>query len=68
MSTLRCTTSNCDSEAERIIALRMAVVDSVFVAPYCVAHGDAIIREGRGLFAAGPALSEDAAKIEGVRR
>ena len=33
-----------------------------------VAHGDAIIREGRGVFAAGPALSDEAARIEGVRR
>ena len=67
-SALTCTNARCNSEADRVIAIGIAVVPSVFVAPYCAHHGDAIIAEGRGTFAAGPALSDECSKIQGVRR
>lgn len=68
MSGLCCTTVGCKSDAERVLALKLAIASCVFVAPYCVAHGDALVQEGRGVFAAGPALSDEAAQIEGIRR
>lgn len=68
MSKLICRHVNCGRTADRIIALHMPSVNCVLVSSYCKKHGDDIINEGRGVFAAGSALSGEAVKIEGVRR
>lgn len=42
-------------------------VRCMFVAPYCLEHAEKVEREQHGVPAAGPALSDEAVKIEGVR-
>jgi hypothetical protein len=59
-----CTHGDCGDTATRIMALPMA--DAVFVAPYCDTHTAQVEQEG-AVPAAGPALSADASKIEGIR-
>lgn len=59
-----CTNSTCEDTATRIMALPMA--GAVFVAPYCDTHTTEVEQEG-AVPAAGPALSVDASKIEGIR-
>ncbi len=65
---LPCTTIGCERQAERIVALKTTSTFCRFVAPYCEEHGVALVEQGYGDYAAGPALSEEASKIEGLRR
>jgi hypothetical protein len=63
---VECTNAICDAPATRIMAMALGSVPCHFIAPYCDAHAQAVAGEG-GLPAAGPALSEAAREIEGIR-
>jgi hypothetical protein len=63
---MQCTYAGCEDDATRIMAMPPRSVPCYYVAPYCAEHADGVKAEG-GLPVAGPALSEAAAKIEGIR-
>lgn len=65
---LTCQNSTCEAEATTVMALPSKIVaPSVYVSPYCSEHAAEVKGMG-GFFAAGPALSEPAREIEGIRR
>jgi hypothetical protein len=57
---------SCPHEAKRIMAWPMLSGRAMFVAPYCDEHAADIKVDMGGVPAAGPALSEEAAPIEGI--
>lgn len=61
----RCTNSTCDRRATRIAGNAMQA-DCFYAAPYCEMHAREVV-EGGGRYVAGPALSLECAKIEGIR-
>jgi hypothetical protein len=61
---MKCTNSDCDAEATRIMAYEGQAVRCMWVAPYCDEHPGV----PGAIFAAGPALSKEAQKIDGIRR
>ena len=62
-----CTNAICDRPATRIMAMTPSPqVQCHYVAPYCDEHAESVRAEG-GLPASGPALSEAAEKIGGIR-
>lgn len=61
---MECNYSGCEEEATQILAMDLLGGRSVLVAPYCDKHPDP---EMGARPAAGPALSEEARKIEGIR-
>lgn len=67
---MRCTYSECETQATKIMAWSMGDGHKpcVFVAPYCDDHADEVEAYQGAVFACGPALSGDASKIEGIRR
>jgi hypothetical protein len=62
----RCTNSTCEAEARKVIAFQMTG-PCMFVAAYCDSHAEEVRSEQGGTFACGPALSDEARKIDGVR-
>lgn len=66
-STLPCTNSECPEKASRVMAWSMLSGRSMFIAPYCDNHAAEVETEQGGVPASGPALSDAAAKIEGIR-
>lgn len=69
---MNCTTNlpnndPCPHEAKHIIAWPMLLGRSMFVAPYCDDHAADIEFDHGGVPAAGPALCDEARKIEGIR-
>lgn len=64
---LECTTNGCEERAARIIAWLALEGKATFVAPYCSEHAADIEVDMGGLPASGPALSDEARKIEGIR-
>lgn len=72
MSQLECTSLRgnneaCGRRATRVMAIPPnGAVPCHFVAPYCDDHAEEVAEMG-GLPVSGPALSEQAQKIEGIR-
>lgn len=65
---IKCTNSTCDDYATKVMAWMMGSGDCAFVAPYCDKHANEVAKEQGALSACGPALSEDAQMIDGIRR
>lgn len=63
---LKCTNSGCGEDATRVMAMPPVNTACHFAAPYCDQHA-AEVKEMGGLPVSGPALSEQAQKIGGVR-
>lgn len=67
-----CTHLMCGETATRIMAMplnaetRKIIGEAVYVSPYCDEHADEVKTLG-GFPASGPALSDQAREIEGVR-
>lgn len=57
----------CKRSAKHIIAWPMLSGRAMFVAPYCTDHAADIEVDYGGVPACGPALSEEAQSIEGIR-
>jgi hypothetical protein len=65
---MKCTNADCNSTATKIVAWEMTGrARAVFVAPYCDTHAEEVQRIQGGKFACGPALSDEAREIEGIR-
>lgn len=61
-----CNNADCEDTATRIMALPLTFGRAVLVAPYCDTHTIEVEEQG-AVPACGPALSADAAEIEGIR-
>lgn len=66
MNVLECTNSTCDETATRVMAMPPDTVRCLYAAPYCDEHAEEVAGMG-GLPVSGPALSEAAAEIGGIR-
>lgn len=68
---MECTTATCSAEATRVLAWPLLYSFSanhcIYVAPYCDEHAADVARGQGGVPAAGPTLSSEAEKIEGIR-
>lgn len=65
---MQCTTQGCREKARRIVAWKgRGGPRAIFVAPYCENHAADIEVDMGGCPAAGPALSDSAREIEGIR-
>lgn len=63
---MKCNYTSCEEDATRIMAWPDSMGRCFMVAPFCDEHVEGVEKMG-GLPAAGPALSAEAAKIEGIR-
>lgn len=63
---LECTNSTCTEDATRIMGLPPGAVRCLYAAPYCDEHTQEVVEMG-GLPVSGPALSDEAASISGIR-
>lgn len=65
---MKCTTQACRRKARKIVAWEgRGGPRAIFVAPYCAEHAADIEVDLGGRPAAGPALSDEAREIEGIR-
>jgi hypothetical protein len=64
---MKCNNSDCEKDATGIMAWPTFDGRCLFVAPFCSKHRMEVIAHMGGLPAAGPALSDEAKEIEGIR-